>query len=107
MRIRVKNDNMVLLPDSLVTVRLSRAVEPRPVVPVSAVMNNGKMSYVYVLNAKNIAQIRPVELGEVQGRNQIILKGLSAGERVVFDGTHKVFPENEVIPVSDAKAENK
>ena len=106
-RIRVKNDNMVLLPDSLVTVRLSRAVEPRPVVPVSAVMNNGKMSYVYVLNAKNIAQIRPVELGEVQGRNQIILKGLSAGERVVFDGTHKVFPENEVIPVSDAKAENK
>lgn len=106
-RIRVKNDNMTLLPDSLVTVRLSRADKARPAVPVSAVMNNGKMSYVYVLDAKNIAQIRPVELGEVQGKNQIILGGLTAGERVVFDGTHKIFPNSEVVPVTDTKAENK
>ncbi|MBE6378330.1 MAG: efflux RND transporter periplasmic adaptor subunit [Lentisphaerae bacterium] len=106
-RLRVKNDNMILLPDSLVSVRLSRADKPRPTVPVSAVMNNGKMSYVYVLDEKNIAQIRPVELGEVQGKNQIILNGLRAGERVVFDGTHKIFPGSEVAPVPVAKAENK
>lgn len=105
-RLRVKNDNFVLLPDSLVTIRLSRADGNRTAVPVSAIMNNGKISFVYVLDAKNIPQARPVELGDVQGRNQIILKGLKKGEKVVFDGTHKVYPGRPVIPVP-AKMETK
>ena len=106
-RLKVKNDNMLFVPDSLVTVLLSRADKARAAVPVSAVMNNGKINYVYVLDADNIAQVRPVELGETQGKNQIILKGLKAGEKIVFDGTHKVFPGTPVVPVPAAKVENK
>ena len=106
-RVKVKNNNMVFLPDSLVTVLLSRADKARAAVPVSAVMNNGKISYVYVLDANNVAQVRPVELGETQGKNQIILKGLTVGEKVVFDGTHKVFPGTPVTPVPAAKVESK
>lgn len=105
-RLRVTNYNFALLPDSLVTVRLSRNGDNCTIVPVSAVMNNGKLSFVYVLDGKNIPQVRPVELGEVQGRNQIILKGLKKGERVIFDGTHKVYPNSPVTPVP-AKMENK
>lgn len=106
-RLLVKNDNFVLIPDSLVSVRISKKDHNRTAVPVSAVMNNGYVTFVYVLDSKNIPQVRPVELGAVQGKNQIILKGLKAGERVVFDGTHKVFPNRPVTPVPAAKMETK
>ena len=90
---------MHLLPDGLVTVRLSRRDGSKCAVPVSAVMNNGQISFVYVLDKENKAAIRPVELGEVQGNEQIILKGVQPGETIVFDGTHKVFPGSTVNPV--------
>lgn len=98
-RLLVENDGMHLLPDGLVTVRLSRRDGSKCAVPVSAVMNNGQISFVYVLDKENKAAIRPVELGEVQGNEQIILKGVQPGETIVFDGTHKVFPGSTVNPV--------
>ena len=98
-RIRVRNERHLLLPDSLVTVRLSRKDKERAAVPVSAVVNNGKIDFVYVLDAKNIPQVRQVKLGEITGNMQLILEGLKAGETVVVDGTHKVFPGAPVSPV--------
>jgi RND family efflux transporter MFP subunit len=97
--IQVKNDDMLLLPDSLVTVRVSRKDGEKTAIPVSAIMNNGKISYVYILDEKNIPQVRLVELGEIQGNQQIVLKGLKKGETVVVDGTHKAIPGRPVNPV--------
>ncbi|MBR7130478.1 MAG: efflux RND transporter periplasmic adaptor subunit [Lentisphaeria bacterium] len=105
-RLRVKNDNHILLPDSLVTIRLSRKYPKSTAVPVSAIINNGKMNFVYILGDKNIPQVRPVEIGEISGNMQMIMKGLKEGETVVIDGTHKVFPGQPVNPVP-VKAENK
>ncbi|MBO5668612.1 MAG: efflux RND transporter periplasmic adaptor subunit, partial [Lentisphaeria bacterium] len=99
-RLLVDNDGMKLLPDGLVTVRIGRKDSNKCAVPVSAIMNNGQISFVYVLDQENKAAVRPVELGEVQGRDQVILKGLQEGETVVFDGTHKVFPGSKVNPVA-------
>ncbi|MBE6375293.1 MAG: efflux RND transporter periplasmic adaptor subunit [Lentisphaeria bacterium] len=98
-RAKIKNDGMKLIPDALVSVFLSRKDGNKTVVPVSAVLNNGQISFVYVLDDKNCAQVRPVELGGVQGNDQIILKGLNEGEKIVVDGTHKVFPTRPVNPV--------
>ena len=98
-RIRVKNDGMQLLPDALVSVRIAKKDGEKTSVPVSAIMNNGNTSYVYVLNAENIPAVRPVKLGDTVGSEQIILDGLKEGETVVIDGTHKVFPGKAVVPV--------
>ena len=96
----VKNKEMRLLPDSIVTVRVTRKDGEKAAVPVSSVLNNGKISFVYTLDDQNVAQVRPVELGAVRGKLQIITKGLKPGETIVFDGTHKVIPGNKVMPVS-------
>ena len=98
-RVRVKNDGMQLLPDALVSVRIAKKDGKKTGVPVSAIMNNGNTSYVYVLNAENIPTVRPVKLGDTVGGEQIILDGLNVGETVVIDGTHKVFPGKAVVPV--------
>ncbi|MBE6356446.1 MAG: efflux RND transporter periplasmic adaptor subunit [Lentisphaerae bacterium] len=98
-RLIVDNKDGQLLPDGLVTVRVSRRAGDKTAVPVSAILNNGQVSFVYVLDGANKAAVRPVKLGEVQGSIQVIENGLADGECVVFDGTHKVFPGSTVKPV--------
>ncbi len=90
-RLRVKNDGMVLLPDSLVSVRISKKDPAKTAVPASAIVTQGKQSFVYVIDENNIARIRPVVLGDMQGNKQIITSGLKDGEKIVVDGTHKVI----------------
>lgn len=99
----VNNKDFKLIPDSLVTVILSRKESKNvPAVPSSAVMNDGKKDYVYVLNADNTVSLRPVITGELQGNMQIIAKGLKVGETVVVEGVHKVIPDgkHKVVPVT-------
>lgn len=89
----VKNADLKLIPNALVTVLLSRKESnPMPAVPVSAVLNNGKTDYVYVVNADNTVTIRPVVTGELQDKLQVIAKGLKIGETVVVRGSHKILP---------------
>lgn len=96
----VKNHDLKLIPDSPVTVILSRKnSEPVPAVPVSAVMNDGKQDFVYVVDAGNTVSRRVVISGELQGNMQVVDKGLNIGETVIVEGTHKVFPGAKVNPV--------
>jgi len=99
-RAQVQNPDMRLIPDSLVSVTMSKKDGIRTVVPVSAIVSNSGINYVYVLDAENRASIRPVELGETQNGFQIIESGLQPGERIVIDGTHKVIPGNVVVPIT-------
>ena len=98
-RVKVKNDGMMLLPDALVAVHISKKDGSKTAIPVSAISNNGQNSFVYVVGADNAVQIRPVQIGDTQGKMQIILSGLNEGETVVVDGTHKVFPGSTINPV--------
>lgn len=79
-----------LLPDSLVSVRVSKKDPAKTAVPVSAIVTQGKQSFVYVVE-NNVAKIRPVQLGDIQGKMQIVTGGLKEGETIVVDGTHKVI----------------
>lgn len=96
----VKNADLKLIPDSLVTVILARKENaPVSAVPVSAVMNDGKHDYVYVIDSANTVSRRNVSAGELQGNLQVIDKGVNIGEIVVVEGTHKVYHGGKVNPV--------
>jgi len=49
-------------------------------------------SYVYVVDARHRAQVRPVRVGQEQDGVAVIAEGLKAGERVVVDGQYKLSP---------------
>ena len=84
---------MILTPGGYVNAMVSEHMDkPAPAVKVSAVMTDSKGSYVYVIGVKNIPVRRAVTLGDMIGDLYIVKKGLSPGERVIIDGTHKVFP---------------
>ena len=97
----IKNADLKVMPDSLVTVTLSRKESTEmPAVPVSAVLNDGKKDFVYLVNADNTVSVRQVTTGELQGNLQIISKGLNIGDTVVVRGTQKVFPNIKIVPVA-------
>jgi membrane fusion protein (multidrug efflux system) len=53
-----------------------------------------------VVNASNIAEIRPVIVGEYHGdKGIVIVQGLAKGDRVVVDGVLKVVPGQPVTVV--------
>jgi membrane fusion protein, multidrug efflux system len=62
------------------------------VIPEPALMSNGDRFSVFVVDASGLAQVRPVDVGfRLPGRVEI-LKGLSAGEKVVVEGLQKLRP---------------
>lgn len=95
------NPKLDLRPGMFVTAYLKGATRPNAiVVPQLAVQQGSNGHLVYVVNASNVAEIRPVVVGDYQGEKDIvILQGLAKGERVVVDGVMKVVPGQPVTMV--------
>jgi len=95
------NADMKLIPGSTVTVTLSKKDSSKmPAVPPSAVMHDAQTSFVYVVGEGNKVERRVVELGDMTKTHQLIKSGVTVGEKVVSQGTHKVMPGDEVIPAA-------
>ncbi len=66
-------------------------------IPQLAVQQGSKGHLVYVVKTDNIAEVRPVVVGDYYGdKDIIIVEGLKAGERVVTEGVLKVMPGKPV-----------
>jgi len=68
--------------------------------PQKAVQQTANGHTVYVANAKDQAEIRPVVVGEWIGTDWIINQGLKAGDRVIVEGFQRLAPGVPVKPVS-------
>ena len=98
------NADMKLIPGSTVTVTLSKkSGDKMPAVPPSAVMHDAQTSFVYVVGEGNKLERRVVELGDMTKTHQLIKSGVKTGEKVVYQGTHKVMPGDEIVPAEEKK----
>jgi multidrug efflux pump subunit AcrA (membrane-fusion protein) len=59
-------------------------------VPLSAVVERGQLTTVYVVDAQNVARLRLITIGERRAARVEALSGLAAGERIVVDVTDRV-----------------
>ena len=72
---------------------LHGAVRPNALlVPQRAVLEGPQGKFVYLVNEKNQAESRPVQVGEWSGDAWIITDGLKGGERIIIDGLMKLGP---------------
>ena len=100
-RAEVPNPKEELRPGMFVKAFLKGAVRPNAiVVPQKAVQQTSNGHTVYVANAKDQAEIRPVVVGEWIGEDWIINKGLKAGDRVIVEGFQRLAPGAPVKVVS-------
>jgi multidrug efflux system membrane fusion protein len=96
LRATVANADRRLWPGRFVNVRLILDVQKGAVlVPAAAPQISARGPYVYVVTPADIAELRPVQLGQRQG-DRIAVSGVKAGERVVVGGHVAVMPGAKV-----------
>jgi RND family efflux transporter MFP subunit len=91
-------------------------------VPTSAIARLGGQTFVYVADAgteeelpppaalppgmpapEQVARLRPVQLGELQGNNYEVLSGLEAGQTIVVSGILNLQDGTPILPQSDTE----
>jgi membrane fusion protein, multidrug efflux system len=70
-------------------------------VPAKAIQRGPNGSYVYVFNAENKAEMRPVKVGATEGDWTLVESGLEAGDQVVVDGQYRLQPGATVQVMKD------
>ena len=99
-RIKVKNENLELISGSLLEVRVKFDLRNSLSVPDTSVMVEGDKSYVYKINAENIANKTEVKTGLRGDSNIEIVSGLTAGDIIVAEGLKKVRPRGKIKPIN-------
>jgi len=91
------NPKNLLIPGQYVNVQVT-LTQPKllPVIPQAAVLVNQQGRYVMVVDRENIANVRPITIGEAVGTMWAVESGLKAGELVVVEGIQKVQPGERV-----------
>jgi len=101
LRATFENESRQLLPGQFVRIRVTTGHQDGVfVVPQSAVLTNDQGKFVFVVNAKNEATIRPIVTGNWVDMDWVVLSGLKTGEKVIIDNIIKLRPGAEVNPHS-------
>ena len=67
-------------------------------IPRAAVLSDQQGDYVYVVDAQNKAQRRPIQLGQSTPSTAVVSNGLTEGELVISEGVQRVRPGEVVSP---------
>lgn len=88
LRATIPNPDRVLWPGQYTTVKLIVSTLKNAIlVPVPAVQLGQKGMYIYVITGDNKADLRDeISVGQAEGGNLVIEKGIKVGDRVVTDG---------------------
>ncbi|MBB3949307.1 efflux RND transporter periplasmic adaptor subunit [Aureimonas jatrophae] len=93
------NPDSRLLPGQFVRVEVEGLKVPNAVtIPTAALMQGPQGTFVYALDAQNVAAVRPVTVGRELGDRLLVSNGLQGGDRVVTVGVIKVRPGSPVQP---------
>lgn len=99
-RAEMPNPEHTLLPGQFTKVKLLMDVrEKAVVVPTKALVIENGGAYIFVVRPDHVVERRFVETGPETGNNTVIERGLTAGEMIVVEGTHKLTHGMKVTAV--------
>ena len=100
------NSDNAIVPGGFVKIDFTQKFDtPQLAIPTTAVMNEGKDHYVYVVGYDNIIEKRMIVTGDQVGDLQVVLEGLTIDELVVTGGAHKTYPGGKVVLAETKKAD--
>jgi multidrug efflux system membrane fusion protein len=104
LRATFPNDDEALYPNEFVNVQLLvDTLQQAVLVPTPAVQSGAPGDYVYLVNEDQTVSVHKVTQGPSDGKNTVILSGLSAGQTVVTDGMDRLS-DGAKIKVAAAKS---
>jgi len=81
-------------------------VRPRAVtVPRRAIVQSPSGAVVLLVDPSNVAQPRPVTLGEWIESDVVVLSGLAEGDRIITDGLQRVAPGMKITVAASGPTE--
>ena len=97
LRATVPNPDHHFWPGQFVDVTLILStIKGAVLIPNQATELSQQGTFVYVVKPDNTADLRPVILGQRQGEDVVVTKGVAAGERVVVTGQMTMHPGGKV-----------
>lgn len=97
MRAEFPNPEMELLPGTYVRASFDSAIRKNIFrIPRDAVTRTSQGASVFVVNDKNIVEVRPVKTELLESKNWIITDGLKDGDRVITSKQSMLFPGTPV-----------
>lgn len=93
-----------LLSGQFVRVRIPSGKSEKLLLPESAILREGESAFVWRLAAGELASRVPVELGESSAGQVEVLRGLSAGDRVLDSPPLGIYPGARIAAGSSAPA---
>jgi multidrug efflux system membrane fusion protein len=97
LRATIPNQDHYFWPGRFVRVRLVLGtIQDALLIPAPAPQMSGDGSFVYVVKDDSTAELRPVKLGQRQGKSIVVDEGLKSGEKVVVNGQLGVTPGGKV-----------
>jgi multidrug efflux pump subunit AcrA (membrane-fusion protein) len=89
-----------LRPGGFASVTIRSGAVVAPMLPESAILSDGKVSYAYVVGRDNKVQRRELKLGTITDKGVIILSGLDGSERIVLRAGGFLQPGEVIKPVA-------
>lgn len=103
-RVEFPNPEHILRPGLFANITGELGPREALIVPEVAVIDRSGGKAVYTVDEKNTLVAVPVEIGKLYGENRVILKGLSAGQKVVVEGLVVAQPGMRVEVVTKEAA---
>ena len=95
-RIEFRNPGLEFKPESYVTVLLRRTSSAQLALPKEALLDSGAKRYVLVAHPNGYFEPREIEVGEPMDQFYPVVKGLSAGDRVVTSAQFLIDSETNL-----------
>ncbi len=101
-RLVIPNPGLKLRPGMYVNVRLKLPLGKQLVVPGSAVFHSGSRNLVFMYRGDGNIEPREVDLGSRVGEQQIVAKGVRAGEQIVVSANFLIDSEAQLQAAAGA-----
>jgi membrane fusion protein (multidrug efflux system) len=102
-RAQFPNPDRILVDGQLVTVVAEEGVaQSALLIPQRAIQIDQSGAFVLVVDNASMVEVRRVEAEQGPGSQMIVVKGLTAGEKVITDGVQKVRP-GQVVQATEVK----
>lgn len=95
-RIRLPNADGALRPGQFGSLSFPGVSDEAVVVPSDAIVDTGRSIYVFLAKEAGVFEPRLVEIGEERGGTITVLRGVSAGDRVVSGATFLIDAESRL-----------
>ena len=98
-RIKIENQNLELMPGSLIEVTVKYNIRNSLGIPDTSLMLEGNKAYVYKVDDSNTAIKEEIKIGIRDSGYVEVISGLNEGDIIVAEGLKKVRPRGKIKPI--------